>query len=65
LISNHRFFDPKSTLNLKAGNWGGNMSLEKTGDISGDIFDAVYENHTHNNDVPKQLVQCVVKNVEL
>lgn len=61
LRPNHRFFDPTLKVELEAANWGGNLSLVKTGEVSGEIFNAVYENHTHYNDIPKQLVHCVAK----
>ena len=61
LRPNHRFFEPTLNVELVAANWGGNLSLVKTGEASGEVFNATYENHTHYNDVPKQLVHCVVK----
>lgn len=44
---------------LQKSDWGGDMVLEKTGVVYGTIILAYYENHMHNHDVDRQLVQCI------
>jgi hypothetical protein len=61
LRTNHRLIEPTLIVELVAANWGGNLSLVKPGEASGEAFNTIYENHNHYNDVPKQLAHCVVK----
>ncbi len=62
---NHMFFAPYSAENLQTSDWGGDMHLTKTGEVDGHVITVFYENHTHYNNVEKQLVLCVADGVFL
>lgn len=60
----HMFFSPYSMESLSAVDWGGMLSIEKTGEVNRHVSLAVVESTMFSISIPKQVVKCVADGAE-
>lgn len=59
LVREHLFFAPNNLIDLRAEDWGGEMGLQRMGQVERDVIYALYENHTHQHAIDQQIVRCI------
>lgn len=60
----HMFFSPYSMESLTAVDWGGMLTLTKSGEVNGHVSIATIESTMHSISIEKQIVNCVADGAE-